>query len=101
MGTFLKNGTFLIWETIGVPQVIGILHGNSENYRNSLSPIFEKNFVKVTILLNKLLKSWFDEIFLKWQRISRFSTLRNLQSASVEISDIYGKKFRESNGFTK
>ena len=33
------------------------------NYGNSLSRIFGKNFVKVTVLLNKLLKSWFDEIF--------------------------------------
>ena len=33
------------------------------NYRNSLSRIFGKNFVKVTVLLNNLLlKSWFDEI---------------------------------------
>ena len=36
---------------------------------------FAKNFVKVTVLLNKLLKSWFDEIFFWWERISRFSTL--------------------------
>ena len=45
------------------------------NYGNSLSRIFGKNFVKVKILLNKLLKSWFDEIFFRWERISRFSTL--------------------------
>ena len=45
------------------------------NYGNSLSGIFGKNFVKVTVLLNKLLKSWFDEIFFRWERISRFSTL--------------------------
>ena len=45
------------------------------NYGNSLSRIFVKNFVKVTVLLSKLLKSWFDEIFLWWERISRFSTL--------------------------
>ena len=36
------------------------------NYRNSLSRNFGKNFVKVTVLLNKLTKSWFDEIFLWW-----------------------------------
>ena len=45
------------------------------NYGNSLSRIFGKNFVKATVLLNMLLKSWFDEIFFWWERISRFSTL--------------------------
>ena len=34
------------------------------NYGNLLSLFFGKNFVKVTFLLKKLLKSWFDEIFL-------------------------------------
>ena len=41
------------------------------NYGNSIS---RKNFMKVTVLLNKLLKSWFDEIFFWWERISCFST---------------------------
>ena len=45
------------------------------NYGNSFSRIFAKNYVKITVLLNKLLKSWFDEIFCWWERISRFSTL--------------------------
>ena len=45
------------------------------NYGNSLSRIFGKNFVKVTVLRNKFLKSWFDEIFFWWERISCFSTL--------------------------
>ena len=40
----------------------------------TVSHSFGKNLVKVTVLLNKLLKSWFDEIFLRWERISRFST---------------------------
>ena len=31
-----------------------------------VSHIFGKNFVKVTFLLKKLLKSWFDEIFFRW-----------------------------------
>ena len=34
-----------------------------ENYGNSLSRIFGKNFVKVTVLPMKLLNKWFDEIF--------------------------------------
>ena len=50
------------------------------NYGNSLSRIFGKNFVKATVLLKRLLKSWFDKIFLWWERISRFSTLCTLCS---------------------
>ena len=37
------------------------------NYGNSLSRIFGKNFVKVTVLLNKLLNKWFDKIFFQWE----------------------------------
>ena len=44
-------------------------------YGNSLSHFFVKNFVKATDLLNKLLKSWFDEIIFRWENISNFSTL--------------------------
>ena len=40
-----------------------------------LSHFFHKNFVKATVLLKKLLKSWFDEIFLRWEWIFHFSTL--------------------------
>ena len=45
------------------------------NYGNSLSRIFDKYSVKVTVLLNKLLKSWFDEKKIWWERNSRFSTV--------------------------
>ena len=45
------------------------------NYGNSLLHIFGKNFVKVMVLLNKLLNSWFDEICFWWEGISRFSTM--------------------------
>ena len=34
-----------------------------EKTRNCLSHFFDKNFVKVTVLLKKLWNSWFDEIF--------------------------------------
>ena len=37
------------------------------NYGNSLPHIFGKNFVKVTVLLNKLLNKCFDEIFFQWE----------------------------------
>ena len=33
------------------------------NCRNSLSHFYRKNFVKAMVLLKKLQKSWFDEIF--------------------------------------
>ena len=45
------------------------------NVELPLSLIFDKNFVKATILLKKLLNSWFHEIFFRWERISCFSTL--------------------------
>ena len=48
-----------------------------ENYGNSLSRIFDKNFVKATFLLKELVKSWFHKIFFRWERFSRFSTLWN------------------------
>ena len=54
----------------------------------SLSRIFGKNSVKITVLLNKLLKSWFDEKKNWWERISRFfhSVETQLTSAnSVEL----------------
>ena len=37
-----------------------------------LSCIFSKNFVNVTVLLNEILKNWFEEIFFRWERISWF-----------------------------
>ena len=65
------------------------------NYGNSLSRIFGKNFVKVTVLLSKLLKSWFDEIFFWWEKISRFSTFS--QCGKLLRNTITLKNFREIN----
>ena len=42
------------------------------NYRNLVSYSFGKNFVKATFLLNKLLKSCFDEIFFSVRPIFLF-----------------------------
>ena len=42
------------------------------NYGNLLSRFFGKSFVKVTVLLKKLLNSWFDEIFLGDSEFSIF-----------------------------
>ena len=55
-----------------------VIETHCGNYRNSLSRLFNKNFVKATILLKKILKSWFHGIFFQWERISRFSTLCTL-----------------------
>ena len=61
------------WNIFLVREKFSFFH--TVNYGNSLSRTFGKNSVKVTVLLNKLLKRWFDEIFFGWERISRFSTL--------------------------
>ena len=44
------------------------------NYGISVSHFFGKNYVKATGLLNKSLKSLFDEIFFQWDQIFHFST---------------------------
>ena len=40
-----------------------------------ISHFFGRNFVKATFSLEKLLQSWFHEIFFRWESISRFCTL--------------------------
>ena len=46
-----------------------------EIYYHRLSHFFDDNFVKLTFILNKLLRIWFHEILLQWEEIFRFSTL--------------------------
>ena len=53
---------------------------------NLVSHIFNKNFVKVTFFLKKLLKSWFDEIFFGG---TKFFTFPHCVPHSVEITEIY------------
>ena len=72
------------------------------NYGNSLSHFFGRNFVKATFLLKKLLKSWFHEIFVLWERISRFSTLCVFYSVCVALTCIisfvnFKQNYREIN----
>ena len=69
------------------------------NYGNSLSLIFGKFFVKLAILLNKLLKSWFDETFFWWERIYRLSTQCFRTNFSVKMK----RKIEmiQFNGFLK
>ena len=49
------------------------------NCRNSLSHFFRKNFVKLMVLVIKLLNSWFDEIYFQWTRNSLPSKLFSRQ----------------------
>ena len=51
------------------------LIAHCKNYGSSLSRIFGKNSVKVTVILNKLLKSWFDEVFLGEREFIVFHTI--------------------------
>ena len=44
-----------------------------------------KNFVKATVLLNKSVKSWFDEIFFQWDQIFHFSTLCTVWSSHQKL----------------
>ena len=55
---------FLLWHTV---EKMKNLPSHSVEITGILSCIFGKNFVKVTVLLNQLLKSWFDEIFFWWE----------------------------------
>ena len=47
-------------------QSMEITERQCENYGDSLSNFLKKNFVKATVLLKKLLNSWFDESFSRW-----------------------------------
>ena len=80
-------------------------------YGNSLSRIFGENFVKVTDLLDKLLKSWFHEIFCcqmqmdaKIREINWFRTkshklfLRKIHNFSVKSTFLL-KKLLTTNWF--
>ena len=51
------------------------------NYGNSLSQIFDKNYVKAMVLLKKLLNSWFDEFFFQWE-ITEIHSHRYLRKIS-------------------
>ena len=67
------------------------------NCCNLVSHIFGKNFVKVTFLLKKLLKS-FNEIFFGE---TKFFVFPHCGTHTMEITEIYShnvwQKFRESN----
>ena len=51
------------------------IYSQCGNCRNSLSRLFCKIFVKVTVSLNKLLKSWFDDIYFWGESIIHFSSV--------------------------
>ena len=52
---------------------------------------FSKNFVKVTVLLNRLPNSWFDEIFLLWEKNSVISTVAQCGDYGNYFSRIFCK----------
>ena len=63
------------------------------NYGNSLSLIFGKNSVKVTVLLDKLLENWFDEIVVWWEKNAVIATVWGAQCGNFKIfpSDFFAK----------
>ena len=58
-----------------IVEITKLFYPQCGNYGILVSHFFGKNFVKATVLLNKSLKSWFDEIFFQWDQIFHFSTL--------------------------
>ena len=76
-----------------------VLDHNSQcgNYGNSLSRIFDKNYVKVTVLINNLLKSWFDEIFLGEREFLVFPHCDVLWVLRKFTLIAFSQKFREIN----
>ena len=69
-------------------------------YKNLLSRFFGKNFVKVTVLLKKLLNKWFDEIFFQWVNFRDFQSVGTTWKLRKTVTLLW-HKFRESNAFTK
>ena len=89
----------IVWNRISRLITKFVVTTQCGNYRNSLSHIFGKKFVKVTVLLNELLKSWFDEIFLVRENFSFFHTVH---THAVEFTKfLYHGFFRENNFFSK
>ena len=79
------------------------------NYKYSLSHFFGETFVKATVLLKMLLKSWFHGIFFQSEIRDNFSFFhsviwRNHKMHTVEIRENYSltlQKFRKNDVFTK
>ena len=81
---FTKN----VWERI--PAISTVCSAQCGNYGILVSHFFGKNFVKATVLPNKSLKSWFDEIFFQWDQIFHFSTLCSAHvSCACEILNFF------------
>ena len=72
------------------------------NFGNSLSNFFDKTFVKATVLLNKLLQSWFHENFFGEREFPKFP-LCDFPHCTIRkyTLRLFWQKFRENNGFTK
>ena len=61
-------------------------YGTQCGNKNYLSHFFVKNFVKATVLQNKLLKSWFHEIFFWWERIPVITTVSHCGKTRNSLS---------------
>ena len=57
-----ENTEEMIWRNFCISW-LWILYSQCGNYGNLLSHFFDKNFVKATFLLKKILKSWLDDFF--------------------------------------
>ena len=65
-----------------------------------LSSIFGKNFLKVTVLLNKLLKSWFEEMFLGEREFFNFPHCTEYSVQCGKMKNLLSpKKYRQINYF--
>ena len=62
------------------------------NCRILLPRFFRKNSVKLTFTKKKFFLNWFDEKWIAWQQISRFSTLW-CGNYGNSLSRIFGKNF--------
>ena len=69
---FTQTSKYFSWNQIYIQY--SFVCAQCGNYGIFLSCIFGKNFVKPTVLIKKLLKCWFDDLFFLWEWISRFST---------------------------
>ena len=63
-----------------------------ENYGNLPSHLFDKNFVKVTLLLKKILKTWFDENFSWMASDSKFLIFPHCVAHLLQLLSQWTKK---------
>ena len=68
--SFEYGATKSIWREFGVSKIFRETEYTTQCgflQKFTLTHYFGKTFVKATVLLKKLLNSWFDEIFFRWE----------------------------------